>query len=151
MLGTGGDAYTMEDKLNSSAVQAHIAMLQGIIDRMGQNSSHCKQWCIAVESVFFGIAKDGMNWWFFAFVVVTTLLFWFQDAGYLAFSRHFRKQQEIFVARFHVGQDYEKDIYRVEKLKGCERICAILNAASSVFVWPSYVGIIAFMTMYMLK
>ncbi|MBR1668580.1 MAG: hypothetical protein IJ693_09915 [Bacteroidaceae bacterium] len=141
----------MEERLKNPAVQTHITMLQGIIDRMGKNSSHCKQWCLAVESIFFGIAKDNMSWWFFAFIVVTTLLFWFQDAGYLAFSRHFRNQQKTFVENLHKDIDYEKDIYLVHTLKGCERCCAIIEAASSIFVWPTYIGIIAFMTIFMLN
>jgi len=138
-------------KLDNSAVQAHITMLQGIIDRMGQNSTHCKQWCIAVESVFFGIVKDNMNWWFFAFIVVTTILFWFQDAGYLAFSRHFRNQQKSFVEKIQTNHDYEEEIYVVKTLKGCERCCAIIDTATSIFVWPSYMCIIVFIVMFMLK
>ena len=41
------------------AVIAHINMLQGIINRIAENSRSCKQWCILVVSAILTIAtKD---------------------------------------------------------------------------------------------
>ena len=34
--------------LENSAVQAHISMLQGIINRMAGNSANCKNWTVTL-------------------------------------------------------------------------------------------------------
>jgi hypothetical protein len=35
-----------EFKENSQAIQAHLTIIQSIIQRMASNSSSCKTWCI---------------------------------------------------------------------------------------------------------
>lgn len=34
--------------LESSAVQSHISMLQGVINRMAENSANCKNWTVTL-------------------------------------------------------------------------------------------------------
>lgn len=135
----------------SSAVQLHINMLQTIIGKMGDNSKHCKQWCIATQSLFFGFVKDDFNWWFFCCAVIVSFLFMFQDAAYLAFSRHFREQQKQFVEKINSSDKYDKDIYLVKTLHGCQRYCAIFTAMMSFYVLPYYVSFIFFFLFYLLS
>ena len=33
----------------SSAVQKHLEIMQGVIQRMGENSRSCKVWCVTLE------------------------------------------------------------------------------------------------------
>lgn len=139
---------TLIEVKGSPAVQAHITMLQGIINRMEKNSTQCKQWCIAIETLFFAIAKEQMNWWMFGFAAAVALFFFIQDAGYLAFGRYFRKQQSEFVNKIHSAEEYEKDIFVVKTLKGCDRFCNTMKAMKSVFVWPCYIFAVIFMLCY---
>ena len=140
---------TILEVKESPAVQAHLTMLQGIIKRMGKNSMQCKQWCIAIETIFFAIAREQMNWWLFGLAVAVAMFFFIQDAGYLAFGRYFRKQQEEFVNKINSVEAFEKDVYFVKTLKGCKRVCGTLKAMKSVFVWPCYILSIGFMLCYM--
>ena len=45
-------------KMESSVVQAHISMLQGIINRMANNSANCKAWTITIVAAMLVLLVD---------------------------------------------------------------------------------------------
>lgn len=45
-------------KMESSAVQAHVSMLQGIINRMANNSANCKTWTITIVAAMLVLLVD---------------------------------------------------------------------------------------------
>lgn len=132
-------------KKESRAVLAHVQMFQDIIKRMDDNSKQCKQWCIALQAVIVSLSKGDVSLYMLACAIVVSLLFLSQDAGYLAFSRHYRLQQQMFIEKLNNIDDYGKDIFCVNKLEGCERCRTFLKAAISIFVWPIYIAFIVFM------
>ena len=44
--------------LKNSAVQAHISMLQGIINRMAGNSANCKNWTVTLVAAMLVLLVD---------------------------------------------------------------------------------------------
>lgn len=48
--------YDMKEK---SSVQAHISMMQSIINRMAANSANCKLWCITIMAAILALYFDG--------------------------------------------------------------------------------------------
>ena len=45
---------------NSSAVQAHLTIMQGVINRMAENSRSCKVWCVTlVAATLVLVARTG--------------------------------------------------------------------------------------------
>lgn len=140
------DIIDIKDK---PSVQAHITMLQGIIKRMASNSIQCKQWCIAIETVVFGIAMGNMDWWFFCMAVITAIIFMVLDAGYLCFERQFRNQQENFIEKINKGGSFEEDIFMVQPLD--KSFCGIAKTALSKYVWTYYLLIIIFMLIFTIK
>ena len=44
----------------SSAVQTHLTIMQGVIKRMAENSRYCKVWCVTlVSAVLVLVARTG--------------------------------------------------------------------------------------------
>ena len=97
----------------SSAVQAHLTMMQGVISRMAENSRSCKVWCVTlVAAVLVLVARTGepqhalIAWG-------PALLFLFLDSYYLALERAFARSQHVFVARLHRGELESGDVYQI--------------------------------------
>ena len=98
----------------SSAVQLHLTIVQGVIGRMADNSRSCKVWCAAlVSAVLVLVARtDGSHHVFIALVPVLFLAF--LDAYYLALERWFRSSYDKFVESLHAGTLRRCDLYTVE-------------------------------------
>ena len=77
---------------NSSAVQTHLTMMQGVITRMAENSRSCKVWCVTlVAAVLVLVARTGEPQ-HALIALVPTLLFLFLDSYYLALERAFVRE-----------------------------------------------------------
>ena len=74
--------------LSSSVVQAHIAMLQGIINRMVGNSANCKNWTITLVAAMLVLLVDKNmqipNAWI---CLIPVGLFYLLDCYYLGLER----------------------------------------------------------------
>lgn len=62
-------------KMESSAVQAHVSMLQGIINRMANNSANCKTWTITIVAAMLVLLVDK--------IIICLML------GYALFQSHY--------------------------------------------------------------
>ena len=98
---------------NSSAVQTHLTMMQGVITRMAENSRSCKVWCVTlVAAVLVLVARTGEPQ-HALIALVPTLLFLFLDSYYLALERAFVRSQNAFVAKLHRDDLDSADVYRI--------------------------------------
>ena len=97
----------------SSAVQAHLTIMQGVINRMAENSRSCKVWCVTlVAAVLVLVARTGEPQ-HALIALVPTLLFWVLDAYYLGLERRFRKSYSAFVGKVHDEKIATSDLYTV--------------------------------------
>ena len=98
---------------NSPAIQAHLTMMQGVINRMAENSRSCKVWCVTlVAAVLVLVARTGEPQ-HALLALAPTLLFGILDSYYLALERSFIKAQNVFVKKLHQGELESSDVYRV--------------------------------------
>ena len=125
----------------SPAVQTHLKIVQGVIQRMGDNSRHCKVWCVTlVSAVLVLVARTG-NPDHALIAVLPTILFWCLDAYYLLLEWRFRNSYNDFVVRLHDGTLATNVVY---KLMPCGSVLkGTLYSAKSPSVWPFYVVIVA--------
>ena len=95
----------------SSAVQAHLEIVQGIIQRMAENSRSCKVWCVTIVSaVLVLVARTGKA--DHALIALApTVLFLVLDAYYLSLEGAFRKSYDAFIGKVHDGQASTSDLY----------------------------------------
>lgn len=99
---------------NSSAVQVHVNIMQGVINRMAENSRSCKVWCVTlVAAILVLVARTGEQQHALIALVPTGLL-WFLDAYYLGLERRFRNSYNDFVAKVHRGKVGLIDVYEVK-------------------------------------
>ena len=121
----------------SSAVQTHLTIMQGVINRMAENSRSCKVWCVTlVAATLVLVARTGEPQ-HALIALVPTLLFLFLDSYYLALERAFIRSQNTFVGKLHRGELESADIYRViPSGMGLPLIMRCLFG--SVSIWPFY-------------
>ena len=81
----------------SSAVQTHLTIMQGVIERMAENCRSCKLWCVTLVSavLFFTVRSEDPEHALIALVPLVSLLF--LDAYYLALERGFRASYDSVV------------------------------------------------------
>ena len=131
----------------SSAVQKHLEILQGVINRMAENSRSCKVWCVTlVAATLVLVARTGEPQ-HALIALVPTFLFLFLDSYYLALERAFIGSQNAFVAKLHRGELESSDLYRVVPTSMGWRLvgrCLL----GSVSIWPFYllVGVTILLT-----
>lgn len=135
---------TEKSQLNheSSAVQKHLEIMQGVISRMAENSRSCKLWCVTlVAAVLVLVARTGEPR-HALIALAPTLLFLFLDSYYLALERAFIKSQNTFVANLHKDALKRSDVFKVAPIgMGCRLIGRCL--VGSVSILPFYVPVTA--------
>lgn len=116
---------TLTEK-ESPAIQAHINMLQGVINRMASNSANCKTWAITIISAILVLYADDkvckQDLWI---CYIPMCLFFFLDCYYLGLERQIIKKQSNFVAKLNKGDDISNEIFMIKQSLGgnlCERI-----------------------------
>lgn len=112
-----------------SSVQAHISMMQGIINRMAANSANCKLWCITLMSAILVLYFDEKvsHIEYGCFIVG---LFWFLDSFYLGLERQFVKAQNDFVKKLNDDTsetEIMKQVFIPFQLQNAEEECWIIE------------------------
>ncbi len=120
----------------SPSVQAHLHIMQSVINRMASNSSSCKAWCITLVSAILVIVADKGKPNFAYIALLPTLLFLALDAYYLALEKSFRASYNDFVRKVHSGLAVPDDLFAVQP-KGSESMHQ-RSALASFSVWGFY-------------
>ena len=95
------------------AVQSHLEMLQGVIQRMAENSRSCKLWSItALSAVLFLAVRTGVPW-HTLIALVPVSLFFMLDVYYLSLERRFRRSYECMVGKLRIGSYGSDDVYQI--------------------------------------
>ena len=126
---------------DSSAVQLHLTMMQGVINRMAENSRSCKVWCVTlVAAVLVLVARTGEPQ--HALIALgPALLFMFLDSYYLALERAFIRSQNAFVAKLHRSELELGDVYRV--VPTWMGLLLVGRCLGSVSIWLFYPLVVA--------
>ncbi|GHS02377.1 hypothetical protein VN1281_13870 [Helicobacter pylori] len=75
-----------------------LKILQGVINRMAQNSLECKKWTLALAVGVLSLKIEAIsNSYGLCALGVLLLCFWFLDAYYLTQERSFRKQYQWLI------------------------------------------------------
>ena len=98
----------------SSAVQTHLTIMQGVIRRMAENSRSCKVWCVTLVSATLVLVTRTESPQHALIALVPALLFYILDAYYLALERSFIKSYDTFVASLHEGSLASSAVYAVK-------------------------------------
>ena len=128
--------------VESSAVQAHLTIMQGVIQRMAENSRSCKVWCVTlVAAILVLVARTGKAEHALIALAPTALLY-LLDAYYLMLERGFRESYNCFVRKVHAGEVVTSDLYTVAP-HGSVVPGFIWSMFRSFSVLPFYVAVVA--------
>lgn len=113
------------DLKNQPAIQKHLDMLQGVINRMATNSANCKYWLVVILAailvlIFEGKIDSSKIW----ILYIPTGLFLFLDCFYLGKERLVIKKQNEFVENINNGNLNYSDLYIGKKTTSsfCDRL-----------------------------
>jgi len=126
-------------KENSQAVQAHLGIMQSVIQRMASNSSSCKAWSITVVSAILVIVADKGKPQYALLAAVPTLLFGMLDVYYLALEKMFRQSYNSFIDKLHDRKIVASDLYVVSPEGSMLKACG--KAVLSFSIWPFYIAL----------
>ena len=126
---------------DSPAVQTHIEIMQGVIQRMAENSRSCKVWCVTlVAAVLVLVARTGEPQ-HALIALAPTVLFLIQDTYYLALERAFLASYNGFVKKLHDGSLAVTDVYKIVPTGSIPK--HFFDCLRSFSIWPFYSVILA--------
>lgn len=130
----------------SAAVQAHLTIIQSVIQRMASNSASCKAWCITLVAAVLVIVADKGKPNYALIAVIPTVLFLVLDTYYLALEKCFRQSYDSFIAKLHAGGITPADLYYVRPTGSLPR--TFWECLRSFSVWPFYLtlGVMIWLT-----
>ena len=70
---------------------AHLPLIQGVINRMGNNSFLIKGWTVTLVAAIFALAAAGTNQKFIFIALLPIVVFWFLDSYYLKQEKLYRE------------------------------------------------------------
>ncbi|GAA9881192.1 hypothetical protein VN0666_14020 [Helicobacter pylori] len=89
---------TEREKERAKILIEELKILQGVINRMAQNSLECKKWTLALAVGVLSLKIEAIsNSYGLCVLGVLLLCFWFLDAYYLTQERSFRKQYQWLI------------------------------------------------------
>jgi hypothetical protein len=124
-----------------SAVQAHLAITQSIIQRMASNSTSCKAWCITLVSAILVIVADKGMPQYALIATIPTILFLALDAYYLTLEKMFCRSYNSFIEKLHIGKVVATDLYAVSPSGNVLR--TVVSSLRSFSIWPFYLTLMA--------
>ena len=73
---------------------AHLGFIQGVINRMGNNSFLIKGWVVALIAAIFALSAEKANTNFAYLAFIPLFIFWWMDAFFLRQEKMYRKLYE---------------------------------------------------------
>jgi hypothetical protein len=125
---------------SSQAVQAHLGIMQAVIQRMASNSASYKTWCITLVSAILVIVADKGKPEYAWLALIPTVLFFSLDAYYLALEKMFRLSYNNFVYKLHQGRVVGSDLYVV--VPSGNMVQTMWASILSFSIWPFYMALI---------
>ena len=127
--------------VNSPAVQAHLTIVQGVIERMAENSRSCKIWCVTLVSATLILVARTDKPEYALIALIPAVLFLILDTYYLALERGFRGSYNEFVERLHGNKVASSDLYLIAPDGSIPRHFGA--SLGSFSVWPFYPTLVA--------
>ena len=97
----------------STAVQSHLTITQGVIRRMAENSRSCKVWCVTLVSAILVFVARVDKPDYVLIALVPTIPFLILDAYYLTLERTFRASYNDFARKLHERSLAATDLFTV--------------------------------------
>jgi hypothetical protein len=125
---------------DNPAAIAHINLIQGIINRLANNSASCKTWCLVIVSALLSLAGATHVQGIVTFALVPVVIFGFLDAMYLAQERAYRSLYSRIAQAIRDGSYVRADIYELRTPP--LGFTSFISACASWSIYPVYLGLL---------
>jgi len=125
---------------DSPAVIAHLTLLQGVINRLANNSASCKTWCLVIVSALLSLAGATHTSGMVTFALVPVVIFGCLDGMYLAQERAYRSHYTRMAQAVRdgsYGRAHACDLHAPSP-----SFTSFLSALASWSIYPVYLGLI---------
>jgi hypothetical protein len=95
--------------------EKHLELIQGVINRMADNSFHLKGWSVVLVSALFALAAADTNANFVLLAFLPAIAFWVLDGYFLQQERMYRKLYDAVRSKSDKDSDFTMD---ASKYKG---------------------------------
>jgi len=133
---------------NAEILHKEIDLIQGIINRMANNSFLLKGWIISLVAVIFALTKDTIVAtqlsYFNVILLLPVVVFWYLDAFFLHRERCYRKLYDWVIANRSTTTEYA---YNLNYARFEKDVDSILKIMFSKTLLPFYGLIIVVLLM----
>ncbi len=127
---------------DSTDIQTHLLIIQGVINRMAGNSSTCKILCVTLVAAICAVAASSYNKNILWISILPIVIFCLLDMFYLSLEKGFREQYNLFVKKIHTGEVLDKDFFLVKIPPEYFGFKCCLRAFRSWSIWIVYPGML---------
>lgn len=128
---------------DNQAVIAHINLLQGIINRLANNSASCKTWCLSIVAALLSLAGAVHTPVLVTIALVPVVVFAFIDTMYLAYEAAYRYLYGRMVENIRNGKYTLSEVFEADAWTGyLDFFYFVFRAFWSWAIWPVYLGLI---------
>jgi len=117
----------------------HINLLQGIINRLANNSASCKTWCLTLVAALLSLAGATHVPGIVTFALVPVVIFGFLDAMYLAQERSYRDLYTRMIDAIRKGSYALGNVYEARAELD---FSGFVSALASWSIFPVYLSLI---------
>ncbi len=131
---------TDREKEREKTLIEELKILQGVINRMAQNSLECKKWTLALAVGVLSLKIEAISHLCGLCVLgVLLLCFWFLDAYYLTQERSFREQYQWLI------ENRLKTDERLFEVFPTHQTCQLTQLLSAMFsISPSSISLLPY-------
>jgi len=119
--------------------EKHLEMIQGIIQRMANNSFLLKGWTVTLVVAIFALSDQTTNQEYFLLVYVPIVAFWFLDSYYLQLERKYKELfNDIRIKKDEIDYDLsiESITYEKRKKNKLSYLYCLFSASEILFYVP---------------
>ncbi|MFZ2981251.1 MAG: hypothetical protein WA085_09485 [Sphingobium sp.] len=121
---------------------AHLGFIQGVVNRMGNNSFLIKGWAIALVAATFALSAEKSNANFAYIAFFPLLFFWWLDAFFLHQEKLYRKLYEKVANNTEPSNEFTMDTYKYKAEVEC--FCKVFASKTLRYFYGPIVILIAF-------
>lgn len=131
---------TIENKI------AHLGFIQGVINRMGNNSFLIKGWVVTLVAAIFALSAEKANVKFAYLTFFPLLFFWWLDAFFLHQERLYRKLYEKVTNNTESSDKFTMNAYKYK-----DEVDSFYKVIFSKTLRNFYIPIIVMIVIFMWK
>ncbi len=123
---------------------AHLGFIQGVINRMGNNSFLIKGWVVTLVAAIFALSAEKANVKFAYVAIFPLVFFWWLDAFFLHQERLYRKLYEKVADGTEPSTQFSMNAYKYKSEVEC--LCKVfLSKTLRNFYGPIAILLLVFM------